>query len=99
MEDDAYDFILKINALDKDVRDWGVYSFLRNEVQKFRDTMPLLTDLRDDAMRERHWKEIRFEVKDDFDEQSDEFNLEKVISLNLLTHAEKINELADNARK
>jgi hypothetical protein len=25
--------------------------------------------------------------------------LEKVISLNLLTHAEKINELADNARK
>ena len=99
MEDDAYDFILKINALDKEVRDWGVYTFLRNEVQKFRDTMPLLTDLRDDAMRERHWKEIRFEVKDDFDEQSDEFNLEKVISLNLLTHAEKINELADNARK
>lgn len=61
--------------------------------------MPLLTDLRDDAMRERHWKEIRFEVKDDFDEQSDEFNLEKVCSLNLLAHAEKINELADNARK
>jgi hypothetical protein len=32
MEDEAYEFILKINALEKDVRDWGVYTFLRNEV-------------------------------------------------------------------
>jgi hypothetical protein len=30
--------------------------------------MPLLVELRADAMRERHWKELRFEVKDDFDE-------------------------------
>lgn len=50
-------------------------------------------------MRERHWKELRFEVKDDFDETSDEFNLEKVFSLNLLSHQEKILELTENARK
>jgi dynein heavy chain len=61
--------------------------------------MPLLVELRADAMRERHWKELRFEVKDDFDEQGDEFNLEKVFSLNLLMHQEKVNELADNAKK
>lgn len=50
-------------------------------------------------MRERHWKELRFEVKDDFDETADEFTLEKVFSLGLLGHQEKILELADNARK
>ena len=50
-------------------------------------------------MRDRHWKELRFEVKDDFDETSEEFTLEKVFSLNLLNHQEKIMELADNARK
>jgi len=61
--------------------------------------MPLIHDLRDQAMRERHWKELRFEVKDDFDETSEEFTLEKVFSLNLLNHQEKIMELADNARK
>jgi hypothetical protein len=32
MEDEAYEFILKINGLEKEVRDWGVYTFLRNEV-------------------------------------------------------------------
>jgi dynein heavy chain, axonemal len=61
--------------------------------------MPLILELRDDAMRERHWKELRFEVKDDFDEQSEDFTLEKVFCLNLLMHQEKINEMADNAKK
>lgn len=50
-------------------------------------------------MRERHWKELRFEVKDDFDESSEEFTFEKVLSLNLLAHEEKILELTDNAKK
>jgi len=61
--------------------------------------MPLILDLRDEAMRERHWKELRFEVKEDFDETSDEFTLEKVRNLNLLSHQDKIAEMADNARK
>lgn len=50
-------------------------------------------------MRERHWQELRFEVKEDFDETSEEFTLEKVYSLNLLQHEGKIADLAENARK
>jgi len=99
MEDVAVDYQEKYRAFDKDVREWGVFVFLKNEVDKFRATMPLIQDLRDESMRERHWKELRFEVKDDFDETSEDFTLEKVFSLNLLNHQEKIMELADNARK
>jgi dynein heavy chain len=99
MEEIAYDFQEKYRAFDKDVRDWGIYTFLKNDIEKFIKTLPLITDLRDDAMRERHWKELRIEVKDDFDEHSDEFNLEKVFSLNLLTHEEKISDMCGNARK
>lgn len=61
--------------------------------------MPLIIDLRDEAMRDRHWKELRFEVKEDFDELAEDFTLEKVFDYNLPSHAEKISELADNARK
>lgn len=50
-------------------------------------------------MRERHWKEIRFEVKADFDETADDFNLEKLFSLDLLSHSDKLYELVDNAKK
>jgi dynein heavy chain len=81
------------------VREWGIFNHLKNDLDKFINTMPLITELRSEAMRERHWKELRFEVKDDFDEASEEFTLEKVFSLNLLSHQEKINEMADNAGK
>lgn len=46
--------------------------------------MPLILDLRSEAMRERHWKELRFDVKEDFDENADDFTLEKVRKLNFL---------------
>ena len=49
-------------------------------------------------MRERHWKELRIEVKEDFDENSPEFTFAKVYSLNLLDHEEKIEEIAKHAR-
>jgi dynein heavy chain len=61
--------------------------------------MPIIMDLRDEAMRERHWKELRFDVKNDFDETAEDFTLEKVDQLELQSNAEKIAELADNARK
>jgi dynein heavy chain len=61
--------------------------------------MPLIMDLRDEAMRDRHWKELRFEVKHDFDETADDFTLEKIFELELHASGDKIAELADNARK
>ena len=50
-------------------------------------------------MRERHWKDIRFEVKADFDENSEDFTLDKLFSLGLLAHQGFIYELVDNAKK
>lgn len=72
---------------------------MRNRIDQFRTAMPLITDLRDQAMRERHWKELKFEVKEEFDEGSPEFTLEKIFDLGLNNYGEKIAELADNARK
>ena len=70
-------------------------------MEQFRALMFLIVDLRDDAMRPRHWEELRIEVKEDFNEKDDDFTLEKVRSLNLTSSSatDKIAELADNARK
>jgi dynein heavy chain len=99
MDNVALDYKERYQAFDKDVREWGVFTFLKSQIDNFKLTMPLILELSDPAMRERHWKELRFEVKDDFDETSDEFTLEKVFSLNLLNHQEKIYELGDNSKK
>ena len=99
MDDKAVDFQDKIRSFDREVRQWGVYEWLKSNIEKFRVAMPLIMDLRDEAMRERHWKELRFEVKEDFDENAEDFTLEKIFEIGLNNHAEKISELADNARK
>lgn len=55
--------------LDKEVREWGVFTHIRQSVDKFRKLMELLRDtLLKKSIRDRHWKELRIEVKEDFDE-------------------------------
>jgi dynein heavy chain len=72
---------------------------LKTNIENFRALMPLILDLRDEAMRERHWKELKFDLKGDFDETSDDFTLEMIRSLNFQSIADKVAEVADNARK
>lgn len=99
IDDVAGDFLEKLRVLDKDVKVWGVFNVLKDKIETLRNLTPLINALKDEAMRERHWKELRFEVKEDFDENSEDFTLEKINGLNLLNHQDKIYELSDNARK
>jgi dynein heavy chain len=99
MEDAAYDYKRKLDGMNKEVKQWQVYDYLKQKVKLFIDTMGLLPDLRHESIRERHWNDIRFEVKEEFNQESDEFNLEKIFELELTKHANMIGELADHARK
>jgi len=99
MDDRAIEFTEKLRDLDKEIKQWNVYEFLKQKVDVFRQTAPLIVSLRHEAMRDRHWKELRFEVKEDFDENGDDFTLEKIFELQLINHADKIAELSDNAQK
>lgn len=85
--------------MNKDARQWPIYEFLKVKFAQFRDTMPLITDLRDESIRPRHWNDIRFEVKEEFNEQSDDFTLEKIFELDLVKHCAFIDELAHSAKK
>ena len=99
MEEDCYEFKARLKELSKEVKEWKVFEFMNNELNKFVETMPLVLSLQHESMRSRHWKDIRMEVKDDFDEDGEDFNLEKIFSLNLLQYQDRINDTCDNARK
>lgn len=96
---DAYEVEGKIKELPKEVRDWQVFNYMFSEIRTFIDTCPLIKDLQSEAMRSRHWKDLRMEIKDDFDENGEDFDLDKIFSLNLLAYAEKIDDLTSNAKK
>lgn len=61
--------------------------------------MPIIKSIQEPYMRNRHWKELRYEVKDDFDEKGEDFTLEYMFKLNLTEYEDKISELTDRARK
>ena len=72
---------------------------LKGKIKIFRDTNPIMEDLRDVAMRPRHWNLLKSELKEDFRERDEDFTLEKLMSLDLISHADNIAELTESAHK
>lgn len=50
-------------------------------------------------MRERHWNDLRIELKDEFREHEPDFNLRKVMQLDLLAHSDRITDVCEKAKK
>ena len=99
MEDTSSEILFKVNQLTKDEKKLKVTEVINDRITTFMNTIPLISALRDESMRDRHWKELRVEVKEDFEEDSPDFTLEKVFALNLLAHQEKIEEICSHARQ
>lgn len=69
----------------------------RQRVDAFRRTLPLLGDLKNPAMRVRHWDRVRKAMGAEFDENSPEFNLEAIYAMKMHLFAEDINEISNAA--
>jgi dynein heavy chain len=61
--------------------------------------MPLVNDLHNKSMRERHWNQIKEESNKQFDENGDEFTLEAIIDLHFEENSNLINEVSEAATK
>lgn len=83
----------------KELKKWPVWVSIRAKVDQFRQTMPLIQDLKNPALRVRHWKQLKTEIQEDFDAKSEDFTLERVFLLGLHNHADFIGELSANANK
>ncbi len=47
-----------VAKLGRDLKLWPVWSWIKDTIEAFKRTMPLITDLRNPAMRERHWGQL-----------------------------------------
>ena len=68
-------------------------------MESFKKTMPLIMDLRNPAMRPRHWASLMESVRTTFDPTGPDFTLDSVVKLHLDQHAELIADLSGNASK
>jgi dynein heavy chain len=97
----AQGMLKKVVKLGREVKDkhWNVVDYLKQKIETFKRTMPLIQDLRNDAMRERHWTQLKEDLHKPFDETSEEFTLEKIIELGLDQHSEIVGEISAAASK
>lgn len=85
--------------LGREIKSWRVQTKLKEDVDKFRATMPLIQALSNPAMRPRHWRELQEEVGHEFDPASDSFTLRRMFEMQLHTHEELIMELSTKANQ
>ncbi|RQM24639.1 hypothetical protein B5M09_005107 [Aphanomyces astaci] len=99
MEATAAQFFKRITKLGKDMKEWAIWGSMKDKIDQFRATLPLIQDLKNDALRPRHWAQLKDEMQSAFDADSKGFTLEKVFSLGFHLHAEFISTLSGNASK
>lgn len=61
--------------------------------------MPLIRDLKNHAMRPRHWASIQQKMQRQFDHKAEDFTLERIIHYGFDQYADPINEISGAATK
>uniref|UniRef100_A0A7N8Y270 Dynein axonemal heavy chain 10 n=1 Tax=Mastacembelus armatus TaxID=205130 RepID=A0A7N8Y270_9TELE len=91
--------IKSLRQLPKDVRAMPVAFFLEGHLKEFRESLPLLLDLKNEALRDRHWKELMERTGTSFKMNPESFTLENMFSMELHKHANVIGDIVTSAVK
>ncbi|RVE54736.1 hypothetical protein evm_000503 [Chilo suppressalis] len=99
MEENVMFLFRNFNRLSRQLKDkgWDIIDTTRVKVDAFRRTLPLIGDLKNPCMRERHWDRIKTLMGVEFDQNSEDFKLELIMRLNFQVYAEDIAEISNAA--
>ena len=99
LEEEAGSRLKKLGKLQRlcKGKDWPMMEFYKQRIGKFKAVMPLILDLKEPAMRDRHWKNLMDTVGKTFDPTSDEFTLGSMIELQIDEYAEKVADISQSA--
>lgn len=94
----------EVKKLMKSLKDMKVdkkanaYAGLLEEIKKWIVFLPLITDLADKAMRDRHWDDLKSKVGQQFT-IDDNLILKDIFDLNLGKYADDVEEITDQAKQ
>ncbi|KAM5237710.1 dynein axonemal heavy chain 10 [Ctenodactylus gundi] len=91
-------FFKALRKLPRPVRALSVAHHLEMKMKAFKDSIPLLLDLKHEALRDRHWKELMEKTGVVF-EMTDTFTLENMFAMELHKHTEVLSEIVTAAVK
>eukprot|EP00062_Callorhinchus_milii_P021625 gi/632978548/ref/XP_007905975.1/ PREDICTED: dynein heavy chain 10, axonemal [Callorhinchus milii] len=85
--------------LPRDVRSLSVGFYLESKMKEFKESIPLLVDLKNEALRARHWRELMERTNTDFEMHPETFTLENMFAMELHKHSDVIGEIVTSAVK
>ncbi|GMI21327.1 hypothetical protein TeGR_g3290 [Tetraparma gracilis] len=88
-----------VGKLRREIGSWGIWGAMKEKIDQFKATLPLIQDLRSEALRPRHWEALKAEIHKEFDPDSPTFTLEDIFSLGLHNYSEFVGEMSANANK
>ena len=97
MEED----VKKPQKVTKDIkcdRKCNAYLGLMQDIKNWFVFLPLIAELRDEAMRERNWSALKKAIKKDFNVDN-KLTLRDVFNLNLNQQSETVEEITDQAKQ
>jgi dynein heavy chain, axonemal len=99
LNDGMDETISKHKKLPKVAQSHAVYGIVKEEMEKFRTTIPLLVQLKADALRERHWQKLLSLTGKSFSIDQNTFTLGKLFEMDLGAYSDQVNEICNAASK
>ncbi|KZC13452.1 Dynein heavy chain 10, axonemal [Dufourea novaeangliae] len=92
-------FIRQFRKLPEYVRKFNIGQTLDADMKSFKNSVPLFIELKNEAMRERHWKELMRKTGQYFDMNPDRFTLDNMFAMELGKYQDIAKEIVMNAVK
>ncbi|XP_011310250.1 dynein heavy chain 10, axonemal [Fopius arisanus] len=92
-------YIKEFRRLPKPVKNLSVGQALEAGMKAFRNSVPLFVELKNEAMRERHWQELMDKTGQYFDMAPERFTLENMFAMDLAKFQDIANVIVTNAVK
>ncbi|KAL3856163.1 hypothetical protein ACJMK2_010948 [Sinanodonta woodiana] len=99
LQDGVENLMKNLRKMAREVKQMPVARALEEKMKEFKDSLPLFVDLKHEALRERHWKELMTKTGQKFDINPETFTLANIFAMELHRFQETIAEIVTMASK
>ncbi|CAG9765840.1 unnamed protein product [Ceutorhynchus assimilis] len=92
-------FLKEFRKIPKEIRAMDVGLTLELKMKQFRNSIPLMVALKNEALRDRHWKKLMTKTGITFDMAPDRFTLDNMFAMELHRFQDIAEEIINNAIK
>ena len=91
--------IHQTKVMSKKIGSLPIFRIVEQNIQSFQSSLPLIQNLKNDALRRRHWEQLMKTTGKTFDMDPKTFTLENLFSMELHNFADVISEITNAATK